>query len=75
LRKELGVPWDLGLEDPVLLERKTVEGDCDGNELVLPVAVRKVDRGGYEDYRTVGVIELQTVACERSRGTENISKR
>jgi len=45
-----------------------MEGDYCGDELVLPVALRKVDRGGHEDHRTVGVIELETIAIDEADG-------
>ena len=45
-----------------------MEGDYGGDELVLPVALRKVDHGGHEDHRTVGMIELETVAINEADG-------
>ena len=46
-----------------------MEGDYGGDELVLPVAFRKVDRGGHEDHRTVGVIELEAIAIDEADGS------
>ena len=51
-----------------MLGQKAVESDYGGNELVLPVVGRKVDRGGYQDHRTVGVVELETVAIYEAGG-------
>ena len=45
-----------------------MEGNYGGDELVLPVALGKVDRGGYKDHRTIGVIELETITIDEADG-------
>ena len=57
-----------GVQDPVLFERKAVKGNDEGDELAQPVATREVYRRGYEDDRTVGVVELETVAIDKANG-------
>jgi hypothetical protein len=67
--KRAGVPLGtLVSRIPFCSSERQWKGDYGGDELVLPVALRKVDRGGHEDHRTVGVIELETVAIDEADG-------
>ena len=55
-----------GFGNSVLLERKAVGSDEEGNELVQPVAIGKVYSRGYKDDRVVCVIELETIAVDEA---------
>ena len=57
---------NLTLEYPILLERKAAEGKYNSDKLFISLALRKVDRGGDEDNRTVYVTELGMIAVNQT---------
>ena len=57
------------VQNAVPLERETVKGNDVGDELIQPIVLREVYRGGYENNRMVGVIELETVPIDEAGGS------